>query len=458
MHRATDIAKGTPGVSHVVAFPGFSILSGSTLSNSAVMFIVLRPFDERVHAGLGVNKVIGDLRMRFLAIEDGFVLAFGAPVVDGLGTLGGFKMEIQDRGDSGPAALQEAVQALIARASAEPGLVGLFSGFRAGQPQLFAEVDRDKAKALGVPLGNVFDTLQIQLGSLYANDFTRFGRNWQVLVQADAPFRVRPEDIKRLQVRNASGGMVPLGTLVTVHDSTGPAAVSHYNLFPAADLTGSTLPGVSTQQAIEKMERLAREVLPPDKTFEWTELSLQEILEKNTAPYAFALGTLFVFLVLAALYESWSLPLSIVMIVPMCLVSAIGSLYVMGMQNDIFSQIGFVVLIGLAAKNAILIVEFAKAREDEGASRVEAAVEAAKVRLRPILMTSFAFALGVLPLITSKGAGAEMRRSLGVAVFGGMVGVTFFGLIFTPIFYVVIRGLARRFGHAPKAAAPAAST
>ncbi len=457
VQRATTIAKATPGVSHAVAFPGFSILSGSTLSNSAVMFLVLDPFEERIDAGLGVNKVINDLRMRFMAIEDGFVLAFGAPVVDGLGTLGGFKMEIQDRGDTGPAALQEAVQALIARASAEPGLVGLFSGFRAGQPQLFAEVDRDKAKALGVPLGSVFDTLQIQLGSLYANDFTRFGRNWQVLVQADAPFRVRPEDIKRLQVRNASGGMVPLGTLVTVHDSTGPAAVSHYNLFPAADLTGSTLPGVSTHQAIEKMERLAKEVLPPDKTFEWTELSLQEILEKNTAPYAFALGTLFVFLVLAALYESWSLPLSIVMIVPMCLVSAIASLYVMGMQNDIFSQIGFVVLIGLAAKNAILIVEFAKAREDEGRSRVDAAVEAAKTRLRPILMTSFAFALGVLPLITSEGAGAEMRRSLGVAVFGGMVGVTFFGLFLTPVFYVVIRGIAARFGHAPKAAPSAAS-
>ncbi len=458
VRRATDIARAAPGVSHVVGFPGFSILSGSTLPNSAVMFIVLNPFEERVRAGQGVNKVLADLRMRLMAIEDGFVLAFGAPVVDGLGTVGGFKMQVQDRGATGPKALQAAVEELIGRASREPGLVGLFSGFRAGQPQLFAEVDRDKAKSLGVPLANVFDTLQIQLGSLYVNDFTRFGRNWQVLVQADAPFRVRPEDIQRLQVRNSTGEMVPLGTLVSVRDTTGPASVNHYNLFPSADLTGSTLPGVSTKQAIEKMERLAREVLPADKTFEWTELSLQEILEKNTAPMAFALGTLFVFLVLAALYESWSLPLSIVMIVPMCLVSAVGSLLVMRMQNDIFAQIGFVVLIGLAAKNAILIVEFAREREQEGMSRVQAAIEAARVRLRPILMTSLAFALGVLPLITSKGAGAEMRRSLGVAVFGGMVGVTLFGLVFTPIFYVVIRGLAARFTSPAEPAANASAS
>jgi multidrug efflux pump len=305
-------------------------------------------------------------------------------------------------------------------------------------------VNRTQAKTLGVSLDDVFNTLQVYLGSSYANDFTRFGRNWQVQVQADSPFRVRPEDIGKLKVRNAAGAMVPLGALVSVRDATGPAIVNRYNMFPAADVAGGTAPGTSSGQAIAAMEAVAQQELPAAMSFEWTELTLLQILAGNTAMLVFALGTVFVFLVLAAQYESWSLPLAIILIVPMCLLAAIGGVWLAGRENNIFTQIGLIVLIGLAAKNAILVVEFAKALQDQGKSRVEAAVEASRTRLRPILMTSFAFALGVLPLVLGQGAGAEMRQSLGVAVFSGMLGVTGFGLLFTPVFYVAIRGLTER--------------
>jgi multidrug efflux pump len=330
------------------------------------------------------------------------------------------------------------------------GLQGVLTSFRANVPQLKLDVDRIKAKSMRVPLSDIFDTLQIYLGSLYVNDFNLFGRTYQVTAQADAPFRREPKNILELKTRNATGQMVPLGTLLAVKEMTGPDKIVRYNMYPSAELTGTPAPGISTGQAIAQMEKLANENLPASMGFEWTELTLQEILAGNTAVFIFPLCVLFVFLTLAAQYESWSLPLAIILIVPMCLLSAIGGVWLRGhvgslpMDNNIFTQIGFVVLVGLACKNAILIVEFAKQRQDAGLARRDAAIEASRLRLRPILMTSFAFIFGVLPLVLAKGAGAEMRRALGTAVFSGMLGVTFFGIFLTPVFYVVIRWFTER--------------
>ena len=459
MRQVNELARTTPGVQHVISLPGYSVLTSNNISNVGGGFIILAPFEERIAAGQTGPSVLAELRKRFRGILEAQVVAFGAPPVEGLGTTGGFKIQIQDRADAGFAALEAAVANVAEKGNAQPGLVGLFSSFRAKQPQLYLEVDRIKAKALGVALNDVFDTLQIYLGSAYANDFTRFGRNWQVNVQADSSFRIRPDDVGKLKVRNAAGDMIPLATLLTVEDSTGPAIVNRYNMFTAAEINGNPAPGTSSGQATALMEEIAKQELPPGMGSQWTELTLQQILAGNTAPFVFALATLFVFLVLAAQYESWSLPFAIILIVPMCLLSAIGGIALAGMDNNIFTQIGFVVLIGLAAKNAILIVEFAKAREDEGADRFTAAIDACRLRLRPILMTSFAFALGVLPLVTGAGAGAEMRNPLGVAVFSGMMGVTGFGLLLTPVFYVVVRGLSgSKAAPAPHPAAPAPHT
>jgi multidrug efflux pump subunit AcrB len=444
MARVTEIARNTPGVAHALSLPGYSVLTSNNLSNVGGMFVVLAPFEERVEHGLLAPKVLATLRASFRQIQEAQVVAFGAPPVEGLGSTGGFKLQLQDRGDLGPGALQAAADNILEKGAAQPGLVGLFSSFRANQPQLYLDVNRTQAKMLGVSLDDVFDTLQVYLGSAYANDFTRFGRNWQVNVQADAAFRISPEDIGKLKVRNAAGDMAPLAALVSVRDSTGPAIVNRYNMFPSAEISGNAAPGFSSGQAIALVEQIAKQELPSAMSFEWTELTLLQILAGNTAALVFALGTVFVFLVLAAQYESWSLPFAIILIVPMCLLAAIGGVWSQGMENNIFTQIGLLVLIGLAAKNAILVVEFAKARQDEGLNRFDAAVEASRARLRPILMTSFAFALGVLPLVLGQGAGAEMRQALGVAVFSGMLGVTGFGLLFTPVFYVVIRGLVER--------------
>ena len=444
MKRVDELVRATPGVQHTLNVPGYSILTGNNISNVGGMFVILAPFEERVHAGLSADVVAGRLREQFRKIQDAVIVAFGAPPVDGLGNTGGFKMQVQDRADAGPEALQGSVETLIAAGTAQPELVGLFSSFRASQPQLYLDVDRAKAKALGVSLDDVFSTLQIYLGSSYANDFTRFGRNWQVNVQADAAYRVDQANIGQLKVRNRDGAMVPLSTLVTVRDTTGPAIVNRYNMFPSAEVAGGTAPGVSSGQAIALMESLAGSELPATASFEWTELTLQQILAGNTAVFVFILGAILVFMVLAAQYESWSLPGAIILIVPMCLLAAIAGVWAVGSDNNIFTQIGLVVLIALAAKNAILIVEFAKQLQDEGKSRFEAIVESSKTRLRPILMTSFAFILGVLPLVRAHGAGAEMRFALGVAVFSGMLGVTAFGIFFTPVFYEVIRGWTDR--------------
>ncbi len=442
--RISQIARQTPGVKATIDLAGLSPISLTASPNAGTIFVILDDFAKRSHPSLSGNAIVGSLRRDSAGIQEGFVGVFPPPAVNGLGIVGGFKMQVQDRGGAGLGALQAATFQLMSAANDQPGLQGVLTSFRAGVPQLKVDVDRVKAKSMRVALSEIFDTLQIYLGSLYVNDFNLFGRTYQVTAQADAPFRRQPKDILELKTRNAAGQMVPLGTVVSVRDATGPDKIVRYNMYPSAELTGSPAPGISSGQAIAWMEQLAREKLPASMGFEWTELTLQEILAGNTAIYIFPLCVLFVFLTLAAQYESWSLPLAIVLIVPMCLLSAIAGVWLRGMDNNIFTQIGFVVLVGLACKNAILIVEFAKQRQDAGLARADAAVEASRLRLRPILMTSFAFIFGVIPLLLAKGAGAEMRRALGTAVFSGMLGVTFFGIFLTPVFYVVIRRLTER--------------
>ena len=450
VERLTREALDTPGVAHVISVTGYSLVTSTNLPNCGGMFVLLEPFARRkIDPSLHAAAIAGTLRRKFAVMQEAEVVTFGAPAVEGMGTTGGFKLQVRDRASKGPEALESAVSNLAEAAAAQPGLVGIFSGFRASQPQVFVDVDRAKAKAQGVDLADVNQTLQIYLGGAYVNDFTAFGRNWQVTAQADQPFRMRAGDIGRLKTRNAAGDMVPLSTLVTVRDVSGPSIVTRYNLYPSAELSGNTLPGTSSGDAIAIMEALATQpprgkgMLPPGMDFEWADLSLQQVLAGNTATAVFALGTLFVYLVLAAQYESWSLPLVIILIVPLCLLAAIAGLWVAGLDNTIFTQIGLVVLIGLAAKNAILIVEFAKEREQQGVPRAEAVLEAATLRLRPILMTSLAFILGVVPLVLGKGAGAEMRVALGTAVFSGMLGVTVFGIFFTPVFYSAVMWFAR---------------
>lgn len=446
LQRVNDIAMKMDGIIHTVGIPGFSAVSNTNVSNVGGMFITLAPFSERRDPKLSAQAIVGKLMPALAEIEEANVQVFNAPPVSGIGNAGGAKMQIQDRGDWGLEMLQGTSQNVMGATMGSLGKGGVivftFSAFSNEQPQIYLEVDRSKAKSMGVPLSEVFDSLQGFLGSAYANDLTLFGRNWQVNVQADAPYRMTPEDIGKIKVRSVTGKMVPLDTLIKVEYTSGPATVFHYNTFPSADVTAISMPGTSSGQALAQLEKTAAEILPQGMTYEWTELSLQEKEAGNTAIFVFVLGTVFVFLVLAGQYESWTLPMAVVLIVPMCLFAAIGGVFLMRMDNNIFTQIGLVVLIGLASKNAILIVEFAKQLQDtEGRTRSEAAIEASRLRLRPILMTSLAFILGVVPLVTAVGAGAEMRRALGVAVFSGMLGVTLFGIFFTPVFYVVVRWL-----------------
>jgi multidrug efflux pump len=453
MDDVEKIARAIPGVEHTINIPGLSFLAGLNMSNSAAMFLTLEKFEKRKHDPTrSTNAILADLRGKLMGIKDATIMAFGPPPVEGIGNTGGFKVMLQDVGGRGLDALQGAADTLGRAASVQPGLAGVFSTFRVGQPQLYLEVDRTKVKTAGVALSDVFDALQSYLGGGYANDFTFEGRNWQVTIQADANFRDTAEAIGRLKVRNVEKNMVPLASLLEVKPITGPSVVNRYQLYYAADLNGSTLPGTTTVEGLSLIRQIAaRELDPRAFALSATELSLQEEQAANNiwAILAFPLGVLFVYLVLSALYESWALPTAIILIVPMCLSAAIFGVWLAGMDNNIFVQIGNVVLIGLASKNAILIVEFAKQREDSGMKRVDAIVEACRLRLRPILMTSFAFIFGVLPLISASGAGAEMRRALGVAVFSGMLGVTAFGLFFTPVFYFVIRWLGDRFARTP---------
>ncbi|MDB6175120.1 MAG: multidrug efflux transporter permease subunit [Chthoniobacteraceae bacterium] len=442
--RACALARQVRGVRNTVEFPGFDPLNSINSPNVGAFFIGLDAFDKRTSSdlsGLAITKAVAS---KLASIQEGFVAVFPPPPVQGIGNAGGFKLMVQDRGNEGYAALQAAVGKLSAAANGSPELSNVFSSFRGSVPQLYVDVDRVKARSMGVPLGNVFETLQTYMGSLYVNDFNRFGRTYHVTAQADAKFRLRAEDIGRLKTRNKMGEMVPLSAVAKIDQSAGPDRVIRYNLYTAADLLGDVSPGVSSGEMVTQLEALADKTLPASFTTEWTELTLQQKLAGNTAAYIFPICVLFVFLTLAAQYESWSLPLAIILIVPMCLLSAIAGVWLRNMDNNIFTQIGLVVLVGLACKNAILIVEFAKEKQETGANHVQAAITAARLRLRPILMTSFAFILGVLPLVLAKGAGAEMRQALGTAVFFGMLGVTFFGLLLTPVFFVVIRRLTQR--------------
>jgi multidrug efflux pump len=443
--RIANIAMASEGVAHTISLPGYSVLTSNNLSNVGGMFIVLKPFEERAgKADLYYLVIAMKLQFAFMDIQDAQVVVFGAPPVDGLGSTGGFKMQVEDRGPLGSQALAGAIANIVEKGNSEKELTRLFSSFSADQPQMYVDVDRSKAKAEGVALSDVFDTLRIYLGSAYVNDVTLFSRNWQVNIQADSKFRQNRADIGKLKVRNANGDMVPLSTMITVRDVSGPSIINHYNMYPSAEINGSQNQGFSSGQAIAVMGRIANQELPKAMGYSWTELTYQQIeAEKDLlTKLVFPLSVIFVLLVLSAQYESWSLPIAIILIVPMCLLAAVTGLMLTGLDNNVFTQIGLVVLVALAAKNAILVVEFAKQREDEGLSTYDATVEAAKVRLRPILMTSLAFILGVLPLALAQGAGMEMRVSLGIAVFSGMLGVTFFGLVFTPVFYYLVRRIA----------------
>jgi multidrug efflux pump len=451
IRRMSDIALKHPGVQASVAFPGLSISGFSNSSNAGIVFTTLKPFEERTSADLSAGAIAGALNKEFAAIDGAFVAIFPPPPVMGLGTIGGFKLEIEDHADLGYDALNNVIGQITAKAYQTPELAGVFSGFQLNVPQLDVDINRVRAKQLGVPLSDLFDTLQMYLGSYYINDFNLFGRTYRVYAEADAPYRAAPADISQLKVRNGSGQMVPLGSLVSVKQTYGTDRAMRYNAFRAADLNGNAGPGFSSGQAQAAIQKILKETLPKGMTYEWTELTYQQILAGNTATLVFPLCVLFVFLVLAAQYESLSLPLAVILIVPLCLFGAIWGVSLMGRENNIFTQIGFIVLVGLACKNAILIVEFARDLEQQGRSIVAAALEASHLRLRPILMTSFAFIMGVIPLVRASGAGAEMRQDMGVAVFFGMLGVTFFGLVMTPTFYVIIRTIATKLSGKPPA-------
>ncbi len=440
--RMSDIAMQQPGVEHAIAFPGLSINGFTNSSNAGVVFVALSPFEQRKTADLSGGAIAMALNQKFGAIQDAFVAMFPPPPVNGLGTTGGFKMQIEDRAGFGYQTLDEVTKAFLGKAYQTPELAGLFSSFQINVPQLYADLDRAKAEQLGVSVTDVFETLQIYLGSLYVNDFNAFGRTYSVRLQADAQFRSQPEDIGHLKVRSSNGQMIPLSALLKVDATTGPERTTRYNGFLSADINGGPAPGFSSGEAQAAIERIASETLPSGISFEWTDLTYQQILAGSSGFLVFPLALLLVYLVLAAQYESLTLPLAIIMIVPMGVLAAMTGVWLTGGDNNIFTQIGLIVLVGLSAKNAILIVEFARELEFEGRSPVAAAIEASRLRLRPILMTSLAFIMGVVPLVISTGAGAEMRAAMGVAVFSGMIGVTFFGIFMTPVFYVLVRRLS----------------
>ena len=440
VREAARRAEQVEGVANAVIISGFDGATFTNTTNGAVMFLTLKPFEERVKAGRGATAILGDVLKATSPIQEARIIAIPPPPVRGLGNGGGFKMQVQSRQSSDIGPLLEAAGDLIAAANADPVLTRVFTTFGNDTPQLFLDIDRTKARMLNVPLSNLFSTLQVNLGGSYINDFNTFGRIYQVRAQADAPFRLENEDIERLKVRSSTGALVPMGSLAEIRTVSGPQIVQRYNLFYSVPVQGDTRPGVSTGQSLDAMDRIAKATLPEGMSTEWTDIAYQERAAGNTAIYVFALGIVLVFLVLAAQYESWTLPLAILLVVPTGVLAALAGVQFRGQDNNILTQIGLIVLIGLAAKNAILIVEFAHQLETrDGKGPVEAAIEACRLRLRPILMTAFAFILGVVPLAIATGPGAEMRQALGTAVLFGMLGATVFGLFLTPTFYVLIR-------------------
>ncbi|WP_448165001.1 efflux RND transporter permease subunit [Burkholderia cepacia] len=442
--KIEDIALSVPGVARVPVFSGVNAATGTNSANSAGLFPVFQPWPERKARGLTIDTIAAEMRKRLAAVTEASIVVAMPPPVQGLGSTGGFAMRLEDRNGLGTAALAKATQDLVAAANRTRGMVGVYTPYSATSPQVHVELDREKAEMLGVPSQAINDAVETYFGSTYINDFNIVGRTYRVTAQADLPFRVGASDLARLKVRNRDGEMVPIGSVTRIDDTLGVDRAPRYNLYPATEINGDTAPGLGSGFAIKTMESLAKQVLPPGISFEWTDLSYQQTTAGNTGLLVFPLCVLLVYLVLAAQYGSWSLPVSILLIVPMCLLAASLGVRALGQDVNILTQIGFIVLVGLAAKNAILIVEVARQLEADGTELVEAVVEACVQRLRPIVMTSLAFILGVLPLVISDGAGAEMRQAVGAAVFFGMIGVTFFGLLFTPVFYVMVRRLALR--------------
>jgi HAE1 family hydrophobic/amphiphilic exporter-1 len=446
------ILKETRGVREWVSLGGYSMIDGTNASNAATVFVILDSWDERSEPSLSQDAILRGLQGKFRAIQEAIVFAFLPPAITGLGVAGGFQMQLQDRGDVGLRELEKMAREIIQDGSGQSGLSFLNTTFRANVPQVFAEVDRTKAKQLGVSLNEVFGTLQAYLGSAYVNDFNRFGRTWQVKVQADHEFRVEPDDIRKLEVRDAGGRMVPMGTLVDVDRILGPQTILRYNLYPAASITGRAAPGFSSGQALNIMEQMVDVKLPDSFGFEWTGMSFQEKKVGTEAILVFALAIVLVFLVLAAQYESWTSPAAVILVVPLAVVGTILALVSRGFDNNVYTQIGIVLLIGLASKNAILVVDFAREQRLQGKSILEAATTAAQLRFRPILMTAISSIAGFMPLVIASGAGAASRQAIGTAVVGGMAAATIFSLIFTPVFYVVMQRLSETVGKRPKAA------
>jgi hydrophobe/amphiphile efflux-1 (HAE1) family protein len=446
--RAIDIILKTPGIEHVAPFAGLDATTFTVASNAGTIFSGLPSLYNHEIKGITANSVLADLRKRLSVIQDAYVLTIPPPPVQGIGNSGGFKMMLEDRAGLGTQALVNAANAMVAAANKDPTFGGVFTLLNAASPSVYADIDRLKAEKVGLTPTDVFNTLQLYLGSQYVNDFNYLGRTYEVIAQANARFRRDQQDLMGLKARNAAGEMVPIGSVAQLRDTTVPYRVPRYNLYPAAEVQGVAAPGVATGTALHRMEELAAQVLPPGIGYEWTEIAYQQEQKGTPTLLVFGAAALFVFLVLAANYESWKMPLSVVLIVPMCLLASVTGLMFRGLPIDILAQIGFVVLVGLAAKNAILIVEFARQAQDAGSAPADAAVTAARRRLRPILMTSLAFILGVAPLVVATGAGAEMRQSLGTAVFAGMLGVTGFGLLFTPAFYTLMQRIGAGRGRA----------
>ena len=443
LDKVDAVVAGTEGVADWVIFGGFNLIDGTASSNTAIVFVTLTPWEERKDPSLRQEAILANLQGQFQAIQESILYPFLPPAINGLGVAGGFQFQLEDRGGIGLQELNVMLEEIIQDGEAQSGMTGLNSTFRIDVPQLFAEVDRTKAKTLGIPLDEVFGTLQAYLGSAYVNDFNKFGRTWQVKVQADNKYRIKPEDIRRLEVRNSKGEMVPLGTLIDVEQTVGPQTILRYNLYPTASITGSAAPGFSSGQALNLMEQLANEKLPTSMGFEWTGMSFQEKQVGSEAIFIFALAIVLVFLVLSAQYESWSSPAAVIMVVPLAVLGTVIAVMMKGADNNVYTQIGITLLIALASKNAILIVEFAMAEQAKGKSIIDAAVDAAKLRFRPILMTAISSIAGFMPLVVAAGAGAASQRAIGTAVVGGMIAATIMSVTFTPVFYVVMKRLGK---------------